>query len=328
MKSTIRAAFFVAFTAFAVFTGGPAPAAKQEYPSRPLRYIVAFPAGGASDVVARIVAPPLGESLGQQIVVDNRSGASGTIGAEAAAHALPDGYTLFACNIASLAVSPALYRKLGYDPLRDFAPIGLVGTNPNALSLNPAVPATTIAEFIALAKSRPGQLNYASAGVGTSPQLSMELFKLQSHIDVMHIPYRGVGAALVDLMAGQVQAMFSTVPSVLGPARAGKVRVLGVTSTTRYPDLPDVPTIAESGMPGFEVTSWQGLCTPAGVPKPVLAKIRGALEKALASPETLKLLREQGFQTNSLTAEKFAEFIRRERNKWAKLVKDVGIPQN
>ena len=298
---------------------------EQAYPNRPLRYIVAFPPGGASDIVARIVAQGMSENLGQQIVVDNRSGASGTIGAEIAARTLPDGYTLFACNIASLAVSPALYRKLGYDPVSSFAPIGFVGSNPNALSVSTSVPALSIAEFIALAKSRPGKLNYASAGVGTSPQLSMELFKMQAHIDVVHIPYRGAGPALVDLIAGQVHAMFSTVPSVLAATRTGKVRVLGVTSTTRCPDLPDVPTIDESGMPGFEVISWQGVCTPAGVPPAVLARIRGALVQTLASPETHKRLTDQGFQANSMTAEKFAGFIQSERAKWAKLVKDVGI---
>jgi tripartite-type tricarboxylate transporter receptor subunit TctC len=298
--------------------------AEPEYPNRPLRYIVAFPPGGASDIIARIVAPALSESLGQQIVVDNRAGANGIIGAQIAAQATPDGYTIFGCNIASLAVSPALYRKLGYDP-GAFTPIGLIASNPNALTVHPSIPAKTISEFIALAKFRPGQLNYASAGVGTSPQLSMELFKTTARIDILHVPYRGVGPALVDLMAGQVHAMFSTVPSVLGAIRSGKVRVLGVTSTTRFPDLPDVPTIAESGMPGFEVISWQGLCTPDGVPKAVLARIGAGLAKALDMPDTRKQLVAQGFQVNALTAEKFGAFIRSERAKWAKVVKDVGI---
>ena len=300
-------------------------AADGSYPDRPLRYIVAFPPGGASDIIARILAPAMSENLGQQIVVDNRSGASGTIGAEIASRATPDGYTLFACNIASLAVSPALYRKLGYDPVGSFAPVGFIGSNPNALSVNTSVPAMTIAEFISLAKARPGQLNYASAGVGTSPQLSMELFKMQAHIDVVHIPYRGVGAAIVDLIAGQVQAMFSTVPSVLAAVRTGKVRVLGVTSTSRCPDLPDVPTIAESGLPGFEVISWQGLCTPAGVPPKVLGRIRSAFSASLALPDTNKRLTDQGFQTKPMTVDQFSTFVRSEREKWAKLVKDVGI---
>ena len=299
--------------------------AAKPFPERPLRYIVPFPPGGSTDIVARIVAAAMSENLGQQVVIDNRGGAAGTIGAEVAARSTPDGYTIFACNIASLAVSPALYKKLGYDPVAGFAPVGLIGSTPNSLVVHPSVPATTIAEFIAHAKSSPGKLNYASAGVGTSPQLSMELFKMNSGIDVVHIVYKGAGPALVDLVGGHVQAMFSTIPSVIGAVRTGKIRMLGVTSLARHPDVPDVPTIAESGMPGFEVISWQGLCTPAGVPAPVLARVRSSLDAALALPDTLKHLSDQSMQPTPMTAPKFAEFIRSERAKWAKLVKDVGI---
>jgi tripartite-type tricarboxylate transporter receptor subunit TctC len=319
--------FVVALAFLAVSVGGaPAQAAESKFPDRPLRYIVPFPPGGSTDIVARIVAAALGENLGVQVVIDNRGGAAGTIGAEVAARATPDGYTIFACNIASLAVSPALYKKLGYDPVAGFAPVGLIGSTPNSLVVHPSVPATTIAEFVAHARSRPGQLNYASAGVGTSPQLSMELFKMNARIDVVHIAYKGAGPALVDLIGGHVQAMFSTIPSVIGALRAGKIRMLGVTSTTRHPDVPDVPTIAESGMPGFEVISWQGLCTPAGVPAPILARIRSALDAALAAPETKKQLADQSMTPTPLSSQKFAGFIRSERAKWAKLVKDVGIP--
>ncbi|HZM48022.1 MAG TPA: tripartite tricarboxylate transporter substrate binding protein [Burkholderiales bacterium] len=319
--------FVVALAFLAVSVGGaPAQAAESKFPDRPLRYIVPFPPGGSTDIVARIVAAALGENLGVQVVIDNRGGAAGTIGAEVAARATPDGYTIFACNIASLAVSPALYKKLGYDPVAGFAPVGLIGSTPNSLVVHPSVPATTIAEFVAHVRSRPGQLNYASAGVGTSPQLSMELFKMNARIDVVHIAYKGAGPALVDLIGGHVQAMFSTIPSVIGALRAGKIRMLGVTSTTRHPDVPDVPTIAESGMPGFEVISWQGLCTPAGVPAPILARIRSALDAALAAPETKKQLADQSMTPTPLSSQKFAGFIRSERAKWAKLVKDVGIP--
>jgi tripartite-type tricarboxylate transporter receptor subunit TctC len=318
-------AFSLALALLTVSAGGaPVQGAKPDFPNRPLRYIVAFPPGGASDIIARIVVDPLGERLGQQVVIDNRSGASGTIGAEHAARATPDGYTLFGCNIASLAVSPALYKKLGYDP-GAFAPIGLMGSNPNVLAIHPSIPATTVAQFIAHAKSRPGKLNYGSAGVGTSPQLSMELFRMNAGIDLVHVPYKGGGPLIVAIVGNEIQAMFSTVPTVIGSIRAGKVRVLGVTSTTRAPDLPDVPTIAESGMPGFEVISWQGLCTPGGVPSAALARIRSALAEALALPETRKRFTDQGFQHTPLTHEKFAAFIRAERVKWAKLVKDVGI---
>ncbi len=314
--------FFVALALLAVWVGG---ALAQPYPNRPLRYIVPFPPGGSTDIMARIVAAALTDTLGQQVVIDNRGGAGGTVGAEIAAQATPDGYTLFACNIASLAVSPALYRKLGYDPVAGFAPIGFIGSTPNAVVVHPSVPAANVPEFIALAKARPGQLNYGSPGIGTSPQLTMELLKLTARIDVVHIAYKGAGPALAAVMGGQVDAMVSTVPSFLAATRAGKIRMLGVTSLTRVPDLPDVPTIAESGMPGFEVISWQGLCTPAGVPQPVLARIRAGLAVALALPDTRKRLADQGVQPGTLTAEQFATFIRAERAKWAKVVKDVGI---
>ena len=301
-----------------------AQGAKSDFPNRPLRYIVAFPPGGASDIIARIVADALSERLGQQVVIDNRSGASGTIGAEVAARATADGYTLFGCNIASLAVSPALYRKLGYDP-GAFEPIGLMGSNPNVLVVHPSVPATTVAQFVVHAKSRPGKLNYGSAGVGTSPQLSMELFKKQAGIDLVHIPYKGGGPLVVALIGGEIQASFSTVPTMIGPIRSGKARVLGVTSTTRFSDLPDVPTIAESGMPGFEVISWQGLCTPGGVPQAALARIRAALSAVLALPDMGKRFADQGFQLTPLAHEQFAAFTRAERTKWSKLVREVGI---
>lgn len=316
----------VTLALLAVSVGGAlAQPAKTDFPNRPLRYIVPFPPGGSTDIVARIVAAALSEELRQQVVIDNRGGAGGTIGAEIAARAAPDGYTLFACNIASLAVSPALYRKLGYDPAADFAPIGFIGSTPNSLVVHPSVPAASVAEFIALARSRPGKINYASAGIGTSPQLSMELFRMSAGIDVVHVPYKGAGPALVDLMGGHVQAMFYTVSSVLGLVRSGKLRMLGVTSATRHPDLPEVPTIAESGMPGFEVISWQGLCTPAGVPTVVLARIRASLAAVFALPDMGRQLADQSIQPNPMSAEKFAAFIRSERDKWAKLVKAVGI---
>ena len=316
----------VTLTLLAVSAGGAfAQPVAADYPNRPLRYIVPFPPGGATDIFARIVADALTDRLGQQVVVDNRGGAAGLLGAQIAARATPDGYTIFACNIASLALSPALYKKLGYDPDADFAPIGLIGSNPNALAVNPSIPAATVAEFIAYAKSRPGKLNYGSAGVGTSPQLSMELFKMTAGVDIVHIPYKGGGPLLMALIAAEVQSLFGTVPLLLGPTRSGKVRTLGVTSTTRAPDLPDVPTIAESGMPGFEVVSWQGLCTPTGAPSAVLAKLRAVLPAALALPDTRRRLADQGIQVTPLTHDKYAAYIRSERAKWAKLVKDVGI---
>jgi tripartite-type tricarboxylate transporter receptor subunit TctC len=300
-------------------------AAVPDFPNRPLRYIVATGPGGASDLIARSISPALSEMLGVQVVIDNRPGAGNTVGAEIAARASPDGHTLLSCNIASLAVGPALQRKLAYDPERDFALLGMIASNPNVLTINPTVAATTLAEFIALAKSGTKKLNYASTGVGTSPQLSMELFRMQAGFSIVHVPYKGVGPALVDLMAGRVEAMFSTVPAALGAVRGGKVRALGVTSMQRDPDLPDVPTIAESGMQDFEVVSWQGLCTNAGSPQNALERLRGTLAAALAQPETRKRIGDQGFRPHVLPADQFAAFARSERLRWGKLVKDIGI---
>ena len=321
----MRGMRFIAVLILPVALVGNALAASSDYPTRPLRYIVATGPGGASDLIARTIAPVLSEQLGVQIVVDNRTGAGNTVGAELAARSTPDGYTLFSCNIASLAVGPALYRKLGYDPDRDFALLGMIVSNPNVFTVHPSVPATTIAQFIAHAKANPGKLNYASAGIGTSPQLSMELFRMESGINIVHVPYKGVGPALVDLLGGRVQAMTSTVPAALSNVRAGKIRALGVTSAQRDPDLPDVATIAESGMPNFEVVSWQGLCTNTGAPPPALARLRTALAATLAHAETRKRLVDQGFQLHVMDAEKSAAFARNERVRWAKVVKAIGI---
>lgn len=309
------------------FVGSAAWAADKAFPNRPLRYIVPFPPGGSTDIVARIIADGLTVVLGEQVVIDNRGGAAGTLGAAVAAQSTPDGYTIFACNIASLGVSPALYKKLPYDPVKDFAPVGLIGSNPNLLAVHPTVPARSIQQFIDLAKSEPGKLNYASAGVGTSPQLSMEMLKLNSGIDLVHIAYKGAGPAVVGLVGGEVHAMFSTVPSLIGAIRANRVRPLAVTSSKRAHDLPDVPTIAETVAPGFEVISWQGLCTPSGVPPAALNRIRAALEKVFEMPDTSKRLADQAIQLTPLAHQKFAAFIKGERDKWAKLVRDIGIPK-
>ncbi len=304
---------------------GMALAASVDFPNRPLRYIVATGPGGASDLIARSLGPALSEKLGVQVVIDNRTGAGNTIGAEIAARAVPDGHTLLSCNIASLAVGPALYRKLAYEPERDFAGLGMIASNPNVLTINTSLPATTIAEFIAVAKSRAGQLHYASAGVGTSPQLSMELFRMQAGFPIGHVPYKGVGPGLIDLIGGRVHAMFSTVPAALGSVRSGKIRALGVTSTKRDSDLPDVPTIIESGFPGFEVVSWQGLCTNAAAPPAALERLRSTLAAVLTQPETMKRITDQGFRPHVLPADKFEQFARAERIRWGKLVQDIGI---
>jgi tripartite-type tricarboxylate transporter receptor subunit TctC len=321
----MRSVRFIVVLAFLSLLVGGALAATSEFPNKPIRYIVATGPGGASDLIGRTLGPPLAEALGVQIVIDNRAGAGNTVGAEVAARAAPDGYTLLSCNIASLAVGPALYKKLGYDPERDFAAIGMIVSNPNVFTVHPSLPARSIAQFIALAKANPGKLNYASAGIGTSPQLSMELFRMETGISIVHVPYKGVGPGLMDLMGGRVEAMTSTVPAALGAVRGRKIRALGVTSMQRDPDLPGVPTIAESGMPDFEVVSWQGLCTNAGAPQAALARLRSALAATLEQPDTRKRLVDQGFQLHVMPAEQFAAFTRLERAKWAKVVKAMGI---
>ena len=312
--------------AFLAFTVGGSVAAVPDYPVKPLRYVAASAAGGASDIIARTVGAALSDQLGVSVVVDNRPGAGNVVGAEVAAKAPPDGYTIFGCNIASMAVAPAQYRKLPYDPERDFAPIGLAVSNPNVFTVHPSLPAKTIPQFVNLAKAYPGKLNYGATAAGSSPQLSMELLKLNAKINVVHIAYKGASIAVLDLIAGRVEAMASTVPSAFTAIRGGKVRALAVTSLERDPDLPEVPTIAESGYPDFEVISWQGVCTQAAVPPAVLARLRTAFNTALAQPDLRKRLTDAGFMLNILPADKFAAFMNTERAKWAKVVRAANIP--
>ena len=297
------------------------------FPSRPLREIVPFPPGGGVDIVTRIITAPWSEILGQQIVVDNRPGAGGTVGADMAAKATPDGYTLFTCQIASHAVSPAVYNKLPYDFIKDFAPIARIGMTPNVLVVNPSVPAHSVKEFVDYVKASPGKYNYASPGVGTSPQLTMELFKLAAGINLVHVPYKGGAPALADVMGGQVMGMFGNMPEQLAAINGGKTRALAVSTLQRAPQLPDVPTVAESGYPGFEVTVWYGVCAPAGVPKPILAKLSATLLKVLNMPETKARLAQNSIEAAPTSPAEFLAFIKSEAAKFTKVVKDAGIPK-
>ena len=301
-------------------------ASAQPFPSRPVRFISPFPPGGAVDVITRIVAPGLQEALGQPVVVENRSGAGGTVGGVAAAKAPPDGYTLFSGGIATHGIAPALYSNLGYDAVRDFSPLSMIGTTPNVLIVNPTLPARSVAEFIALAKSAQRKLDYGSPGVGTSPQLSMELFKLMSGIELVHIPYKGNAPALADLLGGQLPAMFDNLPGAIGQIRAGRVRVLGVSSTTRHPSLPDVPTIAESGLPGFDVVVWYAVFAAGAPPADVLARLVEASNRAVSSPEVQRRLSESGVDPGASSPGELAARVRSEMAKWAKVVKDAGLP--
>jgi tripartite-type tricarboxylate transporter receptor subunit TctC len=298
-----------------------------DFPSRPLRQIVPFPPGGGVDIVTRIVAAKWSEVLGQTIAVENRAGAGGNLGADIAAKAAPDGYTLFTASVASHGVSPAVYNSLPYDHIRDFAPLSLIGKTPNVLVVHPSVPARTVKEFIDYVKASPGKYNYGSPGFGTSPQMTMELFKLTTGLDIVHVPYKGGAPALADVMAGQITGMFGNLPEQLAAIRGGKTRALAVSTLRRTPLLPDVPTVAESGYPGFEVTVWYGVVTQSAVPKPILAKLSTTLLKTLNQPELKARLAESTIEAEPGTPEQFAAFIAAETAKWAKVVKDAAIPK-
>jgi tripartite-type tricarboxylate transporter receptor subunit TctC len=320
MKSLLVAAAAVALS----YPGG---TFAQTYPAKPVRYIVPFPAGGSPDIVGRLLSERLGRIWGQQVVVDNRSGAGGTIGAAIGARSAPDGYTLFQCNIASNAIAASLYAKLPYDTLRDFAPITRIGTTPSALIVHPSLPVASIAEFIAYARSNPGKLSYASSAAGSSPQLAMELFKLMTRIDVVHIAYKGAAPALADLIAGQVPVGIANIPALLSPVESGRARALAVTGAKRASQWPSVPTMSESGLAGYDVTSWYGVCAPAGTPAPVLDKLHADFTTVLLAPELHRRLSGLVIDVAPTSREGFAAFIQDETRRWAKVVKDAGIAQ-
>jgi tripartite-type tricarboxylate transporter receptor subunit TctC len=297
--------------------------AAQEFPAKPVRIVVGLAPGGGTDIVARVLAARLTEMWGQQAIVENRTGAGGSIAADFVAKAAPDGHTLLLCNMATHAIGPALHKKLPYDHMRDFAPISMIGTTPNILVVHPSLPARSIGEFVALAKANPGKINYGSSGIGTALHLTMELFKTMTGIDVVHVPYKGGSAAGVDLMAGHIGAMFANLPTQLGAVKAGRARALGVSSAKRHPLVPDVPAIAET-VPGFDVTVWHGLCAPAAVPKIVIARLNADVTKALSHPEVQRRLSDNGVDATATSPEQFAAFIKSETAKWAKAVRESG----
>jgi tripartite-type tricarboxylate transporter receptor subunit TctC len=301
-----------------------APAQAPAYPNKPVRIVVPFPAGGTTDILARAISQKLSESLGQPFIVDNRPGAAGNIGAELVAKSAPDGYTMLMGTVGTHAINASLYPKLPYDHVKDFQPVLLVAGVPNVLAVYPAVPANSVQELIAYAKANPSKLNFASSGAGTSIHLSGELFKTATGVQMQHIPYKGSAPALQDLVGGQVQLMFDNLPSALPLIKAGKLRALAVTSATRSPALPDIPTVAESGLPGFEASSWFGLLVPAGTPAAVVARINAEGNKWLASPEARDKLTAQGANAAGGTPEDFAKHITAETAKWARVVKESG----
>jgi len=304
-----------------------APAAgvmADDYPSKPIRLIVPFPPGGSNDVVGRLVAKVLGDKLGQQVFVDNRGGAGSVIGTDMLSKAAPDGYTIGIASIA-FAVNPALHKQLPYDPYKSFDPVSILATGPNVLVVNPDLPVKSVAELVALAKKEPGKLNYASAGIGSFQHLGGELFKLESGADIVHVPYKGGGPAMQDVIGGHVKIMFSSLIQTTPFIKSGQLRALATGGTKRSPVLPDVPTIAEAGVPGYAANNWWGIIAPAGTPKPVLDKLYQHVQLALQSPEIREQFAREGASPVTMTPAEFQDFIKAEIDKWGRVVKAGGI---
>lgn len=297
----------------------------QAYPSRPIRLVVPFPPGGSADILGRALGQKLGERLGQSVVVENRPGAGTAIAAELVAKAAPDGYTLMLGTVSSHAINPALNPKLPFDPLRDFTPVAPVAAIPFALLVHPSVPARTVPELVGYARSKPGKLDYSSAGSGTSNHLAGELFESMTGTHMVHIPYRGSAPALQDLIAGRVAVMFDLVLTAAPHVRSGAVRGLAVTGTKRSAALPELPTIAESGLPGYDVTAWFGVFGPAGLPRPVVDRLNAEIARALAAPDLQRRLVSQGADTLTGSPDEFAAYLKSETVKWAKVVRDAGV---
>ncbi|HEY3048436.1 MAG TPA: tripartite tricarboxylate transporter substrate binding protein [Polaromonas sp.] len=299
-------------------------AAQAAYPSKPITMIVPFSAGGTTDILARIVGQALTAELGQSVIIDNRAGAGGNIGGQAAAKSPADGYTLFMGTVGTHAINSTLYKKMPFDPIKDFVPLTRVANVPNLLVANPAQPFKTVKELIAYAKAHPGQLNFGSSGNGSSIHLSGELFKTMAKVDMQHVPYKGSAPAVTDLLGNQIALMFDNMPSAIQHVRSGKLRAIAVTTAKRSPELPDVPTIAEAGVPGYEATSWFGLFVPAGTPPAVISKLNTAIVKVLAKADIKKKINEQGAEVYSETPEQFSAFIQKESVKWGKVVRESG----
>ena len=328
MSSTLRRlATFTAALLFHIPLLAIAPLAHGQaasYPAKPIRLVVPFPPGGATDILARAIGQRFSEVLGQPVIVDNRPGAGGNIGSELVAKAAPDGYTLLMGTVGTHAINPSLYAKMPYDHVKDFAPVILVAGVPNVLVVHPSVPARTVGEFITYAKANPGKLNFASSGSGTSIHLAGELFKVMAGVQMTHVPYKGSSPAIQDLLGGQVQLMFDNLPSALPQIKAGKLRALAVTTANRTPALPDVPTVAEAGLPGFEASSWFGVLAPAGTPPAIIARLNAEGVKWLATPEAKEKMQNLGANAAGGTPDDFAAHIRAETVKWARVVKESG----
>jgi tripartite-type tricarboxylate transporter receptor subunit TctC len=309
-----------ALTLLLTLAGG---AAAQDYPTKPVRLIIPFPPGGSNDVVGRMIATQLGERLGKQVVVDNRGGAGGVIGTEVAAGAAPDGYTILVVSLA-YTVNPWLY-KLKYDPLKSFVPVAMLASGANVLTVHPSVPVNSLEQLIALAKQKPGELNYASAGAGSFQHLGSELFKLMAGVDIVHVPFKGGGPAMIDVVGGHSQVLVSSLVQTGAHIRSGKLKALGVGSAKRSALFPDIPTIAEAGVPGYEMANWWGILAPAGTPQPIVDKLAKEIGVVLSAPETQKHFAAEGAEVVQKTPAEFAAFIEAELAKWQRVVKDAKI---
>jgi tripartite-type tricarboxylate transporter receptor subunit TctC len=301
-----------------------AGAAADAYPARPVRFVVAFPPGGGTDIIARSIAQKLAERFAQQVVVDNRPGAGGNIGTDIVAKAAPDGYTMLMGSAGPLAINASLFGKMPFDPIKDLAPVTLAASTPNVLVVHPSLRATSVTELIALAKAKPGEINFASSGHGTPAHLAGELFNSMAGVKLVHVPYKGAAPALADLLGGQVQLMFSTMPPALPHVKDGKLRALAVTSSKRSPAKPDLPTVDEAALHGFEANTWHGVVVPAGTPAAIVARLNREIVAILHMPEIVERLSGQGAEALGSTPEEFAAYIRSETLKWARVVRDSG----
>jgi tripartite-type tricarboxylate transporter receptor subunit TctC len=317
-----------AIAAALLFAASLARAHAQDYPNRAITLVVPYAAGGGNDAMARIVADHMGKTLGQQIVIENRGGAGGTIATRAVAKAAPDGYTLVLGGTGTLAVNPTLYANVGYDTRKDFAPVGLIATSALVILVHPSVAAASVPELIALAKKEPGKLNYASAGPGSGIHLASELFASMAGVKLAHVPYKGSAPALNDLLGGHVQIYFSSLPPAVGMRAEGKVRALAVTGPERSRVFPDLPTVAEAALPGYEAVLHYGIVAPAGTPRPIVDKLNAALRAALASEETKTILVSTGADAMPSTPEEYAADIDREETRWSRIVREIGVKMN
>jgi tripartite-type tricarboxylate transporter receptor subunit TctC len=319
-KSSLCAAVLIFVSSFGLM-----PANAQAYPQRPITLVIPFAPGGSTSIVGRIIADKMAQLLGQGIVVDNRPGAGGTVGTKYVAKSEPDGYTLLLGYTGTLAIGPSLYKDAGYDPRKDFAPIGMIGNAPSAVVVHPSFPVKSIAELIAYAKANPGKVNFGSAGVGSVNHITGEYFAREAGITLVHVPYKGTGPALTDLLGGHIPMALAPIPAVHANVSAGLLRALATTGKTRNSLMPDVPTIAETGMPGFEASLYYGLVAPAGTPRPIIDKLNQELRAALASDEVKKQLVADGTEITPSTPEAYGDFIGKDEKKWSELVKASGV---